>query len=158
MPLLFSRMCQYALRAILYLAKGPVDTHVNIRDMAEELNIPHHVLAKICQTLAKQGLLRSLKGPHGGFALAVEADSIKLIDIVRTVDGPDFMQECALGLEKCSEETPCPIHSQWAAIKESMPNLAPIAETTTMRLAPQVFKIAQTACRVLAVAMQGSTT
>ena len=63
MPFLFSRMCQYALRAILYLAKSPENAHVNIRDMAGELDIPYHVLAKICQTLAKQGLLRSLKGP-----------------------------------------------------------------------------------------------
>ena len=58
------------------------------RHIAEEEQIPAHFLAKILQELTRKGLLRSNKGPSGGFALRVPASQIRLLDLVEALDGP----------------------------------------------------------------------
>jgi Rrf2 family transcriptional regulator, iron-sulfur cluster assembly transcription factor len=120
MPLIFSKLCQYALRAILLMATYPPETCVNIRDMAGELQIPYHMLAKLCQDLVKRGLLLSTKGPGGGFALAQPPENIRLIDVVDAVDGVGITKQCALGLPNCSDDDPCSLHGEWGPIRESI--------------------------------------
>jgi len=70
MSVLFSRQCEYALQAVLYLALKPEGVKTSIRDLAKRIQIPHHFLAKILQQLVYKGMLVSQKGPAGGFALA----------------------------------------------------------------------------------------
>ena len=60
-------------------------------------------------------LLVSFKGPKGGFQL-VKTD-IALYDIVKAIDGSDIMERCILGLEDCSSESPCPVHSRYTLIR-----------------------------------------
>lgn len=67
MSLIFSRQCEYALQAVLYLALRPEGEMTSIKEMTDKLGIPYHFLAKILQDLSKKGLLSSLKGPTGGF-------------------------------------------------------------------------------------------
>jgi Rrf2 family protein len=58
------------------------------RHIAEEEQIPAHFLAKILQELTRKGLLRSNKGPSGGFSLRVPPSQIRLLDLVEALDGP----------------------------------------------------------------------
>jgi Rrf2 family protein len=120
MSLIFSSQCEYALRAVLYLALRPPGELTSIREMVQKLDLPYHFLAKILQGLSRKGMLISSKGPRGGFALAMPAREITLLQIVEAIDGSSLMTTCALGFADCSGEHPCSVHDRWGSIRESI--------------------------------------
>ncbi len=85
--MIYSRSAEYAIRSFVYLARIPDGKFAMARQIAEEEKIPAHFLAKILQELTRKGLLRSSKGPSGGFSLRVPASQIKLLDLVEALDG-----------------------------------------------------------------------
>jgi Rrf2 family protein len=119
--MLLSRTCEYAIQAVVYLAKNP--ERVLIRKMSKDLKIPHHFLGKIMQTLAKAGVLISQKGPKGGFALSKPPSKITMMDVVSAIDGTDSFNRCIIGLPKCDEKTPCPLHTRWAPLRQSISSM-----------------------------------
>jgi Rrf2 family protein len=120
---MFSRSCEYALQACLYLAQQKDGNFALLREISERLNIPHHFLSKVLQTLSRSGVVVSLKGANGGFSLARPPKEIKLIEIVRAVDGDTFLEECILGFPGCGDKNPCPVHTQWKRAKEIVLNM-----------------------------------
>lgn len=123
MSVIFSKSCEYALQASLYLARQPEGEFVLLRDISERLGIPHHFLSKVLQMLARGEILTSSKGATGGFALAHSSKEISLIDVVRAVDGEKFLDECVLGFPGCGDKHPCPVHPQWKRAKEIVLNI-----------------------------------
>ncbi len=85
--MIYSRSAEYAIRSFVYLARIPDGKFAMARQIAEDEKIPAHFLAKILQELTRKGLLRSNKGPSGGFSLRVPASQIKLLDLVEALDG-----------------------------------------------------------------------
>ncbi|MDV7390516.1 Rrf2 family transcriptional regulator, partial [Arthrospira platensis SPKY1] len=81
---MLSKACKYAIRAMIYLATQVENGgKTNIRDLAVEIDSPEPFTAKIMQTLSKQSLVSSLKGPNGGFFLTEEQARISLLEIVK---------------------------------------------------------------------------
>ncbi len=113
MPIIFSRGCEYALQAVLYLGSQARNRPIHQRDISRALNIPPHFLGKILQLLSHRGLIISQKGKTGGFLLGHSAKDISLYDIVEAIDGTEFLNACILGFRGCGDENPCPVHSQW---------------------------------------------
>lgn len=120
MSLLFSRQCEYALQAVLFLALKADGERTSIRELTKKVQIPYHFLAKILQDLTYKGLLVSQKGPTGGFALARSAKDITLFDIVEAIDGSGFMEKCLLGFPECNGKTPCAVHETWGTMREEL--------------------------------------
>jgi len=120
MSLIFSRQCEYALQAVLYLALRPEGEMTSIRDLARKLGIPYHFLGKIMQNLTRKKLLVSLKGPTGGFALAVPAREVTLYQIVEAIDGGGFRHNCVLGFPECSEANHCAVHATWGKLRDEV--------------------------------------
>ena len=120
MSVLFSRQCEYALQAVMYLAPKPEREMTSIKVLTKKLQIPQDFLAKILQDLKYKGFLVSKKGPTGGFGLARSAKEITLLDIVEAIDGASFMTSCVLGFPECSGKNPCSIHEQWGEIREGL--------------------------------------
>jgi Rrf2 family protein len=117
MSIIFSKSCEYGLQAALYLARQPKDSPAHLREIATDLNIPYHFLNKVLQTLTRDRIVVSRKGANGGFALARSPKEIRLMDIVRAVDGQSSLDGCVLGFPACGDETPCPVHGQWKSAK-----------------------------------------
>ena len=115
--MIYSRSAEYAIRAFVHLAQVQEGKYAMVKNIAEQEDIPAHFLAKILQQLARKGLLRSSKGPTGGFSLRVPADEIRLVDIVEALDGLTEYQQCAAGLSECSDDMPCPLHDSWKAVR-----------------------------------------
>jgi Rrf2 family iron-sulfur cluster assembly transcriptional regulator len=115
--MIYSRSAEYAIRAFVHLAQTPDSKYAMVKNIAEQEDIPVHFLAKILQQLARKGLLRSSKGPTGGFALRAAADEIRLLDIVEALDGLESYEQCAAGHARCSDTTPCFMHDNWAALR-----------------------------------------
>ena len=120
MSIIFSRQCEYALQAVMYLALRPDGRMTSIRELAKKLEIPYHFLAKILQDLSYKGLLISQKGPTGGFALGMPAKDITLFHIVEAIDGVDFTNKCVMGFPECSGKNPCAVHDKWATIRDGI--------------------------------------
>jgi Rrf2 family protein len=120
MSIIFSRQCEYALRAVLYLAVRSPGELVSIREVAKKLKIPVHFLAKIFQDLSKKQLLCSRKGPKGGFGLGLPAKDITLFHIIEAIDGVSFMENCIMGFPTCSGKNPCPMHTQWGSLRDRL--------------------------------------
>src|SRR5262245_49375988 len=83
-----TRASSYALAAAVYLARQKNGTPVSSQVMAEADGTPERFLLKLLKPLVSAGLLRSRKGPGGGYALARPAKEITLLEVVEAVDGP----------------------------------------------------------------------
>jgi len=120
MSILFSRQCEYALQAVMYLALKSDGERTSIKELTRKIDIPYHFLAKILQDLTYKGLLISQKGPTGGFALAKPAKDITLFQIVEAIDGTDVISKCVLGFPECSGKNPCAVHEKWAGLRDEI--------------------------------------
>ncbi|MBA4312966.1 MAG: Rrf2 family transcriptional regulator [Chlorobiaceae bacterium] len=118
MSILFSRQCEYALQAVLYLALKPQNEMTSIRELTKRIDIPYHFVAKILQDLTRKGFLVSHKGPAGGFGLAVPAKDITILQIVEAIDGLSLINSCVLGFPNCTHDDHCAVHDQWEIIRE----------------------------------------
>ncbi len=118
---MFSRACEYAIRAVLYISIRSIDgSRLGIKEIAKEIDSPEPFTAKILQALSREGIISSIKGPNGGFFLAPKAKQIPLNVIVKAIDGEDILHSCALGLKQCSDKFPCPIHNDIKAYKSRL--------------------------------------
>jgi len=118
---MLSTSCKYALRAAVYLTANTDDlTRAGIKEIAKEIEANEHTTAKILQLLVKERIIGSVKGPNGGFYVSKHAKKVYLIDIVKVVDGVFFFFECGLGLRKCSESKPCPIHDSYKVSRQKL--------------------------------------
>ena len=116
-----SKSFGYALRGILYIAMMQDENRrVQIDEISNKLSVPKHFLGKIMQQVVKAGLLKSMKGPHGGFSLAEETLTSPLSRLVAVTDGMDQFNFCVLKLQYCNGENPCPLHHDMLKIKEEL--------------------------------------
>jgi Rrf2 family transcriptional regulator, iron-sulfur cluster assembly transcription factor len=116
--MIHSSACEYAIRAMTYVAGFEPGQRLLARDVSAHERIPGPFLGKIFQTLVRAGLLKSSKGPGGGFSLAKHPKDISLFDIYTAIDGSTYLDACAVGLARCSDEVPCPLHDRWKPIRE----------------------------------------
>lgn len=121
---MFSASCHYGLQAMFYIASHCKEgCNIELKEIAEERDIPKHFLSKILQQLVREKLLCSMKGPHGGFRLSRDPATITLIDIVEAIDGVEIFDECGIGLRQCTEADPCPIHDDFKTLREQVKEL-----------------------------------
>lgn len=65
---MFSKACEYAIRAVIYISiRSIAGSKLSIKEIAKEIDSPLHFTAKILQTLSREGIISSIKGPNGGF-------------------------------------------------------------------------------------------
>ncbi|MBT3478784.1 MAG: Rrf2 family transcriptional regulator [Candidatus Marinimicrobia bacterium] len=116
--MLYSKSAEYAIQAMIYLTEKKSDKPTMISKIAESYGIPYQFLAKIVQTLVKHRLVKATRGRNGGVNLGRPANEIYLSEIVQAIDGlPPEKEQCVIGLNLCSDETPCPLHDQWKPIR-----------------------------------------
>mgnify|MGYP002795095927 CR=1 FL=1 len=132
---MFSKACEYGIRATIYIAMQSMQGfRVNLKDISKEIDSPVAFTAKILQQLAKNDIIKSVKGPTGGFEIdKKDIDSIKLIHIVSAIDGDKIFSGCGLGLKECNEEFPCPVHFQFKEIRDNLKKMS--SETSIYELA-----------------------
>ena len=113
---MLSNTSEYALRAVIYLGEREGDGTIRVDEVAEALDVPKNYLSKILHSLVKQKVLRSLRGPRGGFELARPATEVTLYDVVSPFDDIEARRTCLLGRKECSDTNPCAIHGHWREV------------------------------------------
>lgn len=92
-------------------------TWAGLSEISKAIESPTSFTAKVLQQLTKQGLVLSVRGPHGGFAKNKD-QMVTLADIVRAIDGDGILRNCVLGFKACSSENPCPVHHKFIGVRE----------------------------------------
>jgi Rrf2 family protein len=121
---MLSKTCKIAIKAVIYLcSKFESGENAGIKEIAEFIDASEHTVGKILQTLVKQDVIKSMKGPNGGFFISKEQQREPIINIVEAIDGKQIFTSCGLGLSKCSSSHPCPIHNDYKQARDLMEKL-----------------------------------
>ena len=100
-----TRAGEYAIIGLLYLAKQPAERTIMVDEISEAEGVPKSFLAKIFQSLAKGGFVRSHRGAGGGFSLAKPAAEISLLRVLQCVEGVFALQKCVTDDPECVVST-----------------------------------------------------
>ena len=121
---MLSNTCKTAIKAVIFLcSKFDTKENAGIKEIAEYINANEHTVGKILQILVKQNIIKSIKGPSGGFYISKEQQQQPIINIVEAIDGKEIFCSCGLGLSKCSSSHPCPIHDEYKKARDIIENL-----------------------------------
>lgn len=130
--MLLPQTAEYAIRAVLYLARLDSSDYVGVSDIARETEVPENYLSKVLGQLVRAGLLQSSRGPSGGFRLAGDAAELTL-ERVAAVFAPATRARCLLGSGVCGEVDDCAVHELWAPVAEQLQSF--LRTTTIAQLA-----------------------
>ena len=106
---MISQSAEYALRAVLALARLPRGTTMTTQSMAAQSRVPAGYLAKVLQTLGRAGIVSSQRGLNGGFCLAVPPATLTLLSVVAAIEPSRRIVECPLG-DVAHSPNLCPLH------------------------------------------------
>ena len=127
---MFSKACEYGIKASIFIAQSSMNNkRVSLKEIAEEIDSPVAFTAKILQALARNKVVTSIKGAHGGFEIYNTQD-ITLSAIVSAIDGDTIYSGCGLGLKQCDSNNPCPFHDKFKIVRD---NLKSMLENTNLK-------------------------
>jgi Rrf2 family iron-sulfur cluster assembly transcriptional regulator len=106
---------QNAIRATLYVADHSDGGPVRVDDIARALESPRNYLSKTLYALVQAGVLRSTRGPGGGFELALPPDQLSLARVIAPFE-PVSARRCLLGRPECGRAHPCLAHPRWERV------------------------------------------
>ncbi len=118
LTLIITRATEYAIRAILHMSRQPAGEIIYKKDICKDQDITPAFLTKILQPLIKDGIVGSQRGVGGGFFLVKEPAEITLLDIVKSQEGPVYLNQCLIEDDPCDRQFFCPLHGAWAKIRE----------------------------------------
>jgi Rrf2 family protein len=118
--LLITRATEYAIRAVLFLARQPRGEIVLKKDICRTQDITPAFLTKILQPLIKSGIVGSQRGVGGGFYLIKDPAEITLLDVVRAEEGPIYLNQCLAREGVCARDVFCPVHGAWREIRADL--------------------------------------
>jgi Rrf2 family protein len=131
-----SRKIDYGLRAMIYLASIAPGAVVPFREIARQMVVPEDFLAKILKTLVDQGLVRSTRGPHGGYELGRPADQISFLEVIEAVEGPIALNVCLDGDDACAKASACTMAGVWKEGQERMLEVYRAAKLASLAMKP----------------------
>lgn len=128
---MFSKACEYGIKAAVFITqKSLAEERVSLGDISENIDSPKAFTAKVLQLLARENIIQSLRGAHGGFYIEESKyKNVKLKDIVYAIDGDKIYNGCALGFSECNKNKPCPMHYQFKSIRD---DLKAVLSTTSL--------------------------
>jgi Rrf2 family protein len=117
-----TRQADYALRAMIYLAKLEPNQRAATSQIAEEQRIPPSFLAKIISQLSIAGLIHTSRGARGGVSLARTPEEISILEVVEAIDGPIALNECTEDPSACPFGDDCSLRPLWCDAQADLVN------------------------------------
>jgi len=122
---MLSKRAKYAIKALLCLYDNKETSPLSAKVIAEQQNIPFKFLEKILRELRQHRLIKSERGAVGGYIFLKDPETIRVVDIMRIVDGPialipcvseNFYEKC----EECTSEETCRIRKLFNQLRNQM--------------------------------------
>jgi len=121
---MFNKETEYALRGLVYIQMQNLNgRRPGISEIAKEIEAPPFYTAKILHRMVKSGFVASLKGKGGGFYFEKEKRDLPIEDLIVATEGNNSFSGCGFGLNHCDDNNPCPIHEQYAPIRDAINTL-----------------------------------
>lgn len=117
--LLLNLTAVYGMRAMATLAVLAPGESLNAAALAERTGVPRQYLSKVMRKLVLARLVRSQRGPGGGFTLMNPAATVRLADVLKALD-QDRGEACAFGYAECDPARPCALHPIWSRLQDSL--------------------------------------
>jgi Rrf2 family protein len=122
---MLTKKAKYGLKALVYLARLESGETAFISDIAVRNNIPKKFLDAILLELRNSGVLRSKKGPGGGYSLSRASSDIRIGNVVRTLDGPLAPIRCASrtayeACDDCSDPEGCQVRRSMTKVRDAV--------------------------------------
>ena len=131
---MFNKETEYALRGLVYVQmQNTLGNRPGTDEIAREIDAPRFYTAKILQRMVRMGFLSSVKGKGGGFFFVEAKPEITLKEIVMATEGNKVLVGCGIGMKNCDCLAPCPLHEQYAPIREEIDKL--VSRETVQTLA-----------------------
>jgi Rrf2 family protein len=116
-----SSTAQQAIHAVVCIAGSGNGGPVRVDEIAAATDSPRNYLSKTLHLLTRARVLRSERGPRGGFRLAIPADRLTLARIIAPFE-PVSNRRCLVGQPRCSDARPCAVHDQWKNVADAVDN------------------------------------
>ncbi|MFQ5827745.1 MAG: RrF2 family transcriptional regulator [Candidatus Methylomirabilia bacterium] len=134
----FTKRADYGLMAVYYIASHQEDGAVSSKRIAGTFSIPHELLAKVLQQLARKGLITGQNGPKGGYVLTRSPEEITVGQVIRVLEGPVKIVSCVESLD-CPQYSRCnwrgPVQTIQASISQLLDTMT-MAELANDRVSP----------------------
>ncbi|MEZ4334684.1 MAG: SUF system Fe-S cluster assembly regulator [Myxococcota bacterium] len=111
-----SKTTDYGIVLMAQLASTPDRSPLNARELAASADLPAPMVSKILKALAREGLLISQRGSKGGYQLARLPEELSVSEMIRVLEGPVALTDCAIGPTLCSHESLCAVREPWQVI------------------------------------------
>ena len=115
---MLSLTSEYALRALIHLARNEADWPIPGRAIAEAAQIPPKYLSKVLGDLVRNGILDSSPGRTGGFALRRSPANLTLFEVLSQFE-PFNRNRCPFGNKQCNDLDPCLAHHEWTKVVDA---------------------------------------
>jgi len=125
-----STRTRYGTRALLDLALHQDESPVSLKDIAERQQFSLQYLEHLITPLIAAGIVRSIRGPKGGVALAKPPNQITLSQIMKLLEGSTTLVECVDNPKLCSRSDSCATRDIWDEMNKAMNG---VMESTTLQ-------------------------
>ncbi|MEE4116985.1 MAG: Rrf2 family transcriptional regulator [Marinilabiliaceae bacterium] len=130
---MLSKSTEYAIRALIFVQLQNLSgERPGVAEIAREIEAPVAFTAKILHTLTSRKVLNSMKGRGGGFFFSEERADLTVHEIIFIMEGDALFTECGIGLSRCSDDNPCPLHDQYGKIRDQLLALAKLETINSM--------------------------
>jgi Rrf2 family protein len=117
---MLSKTTKYGLKTVMHLAfYADEDKMYRAEELALELKIPKHFLSRVLHDLSKRSIISSQKGPGGGFFLSKSQLKLYPYDVIKALQGDDFLNVCIFEQRPCIKDQPCVFHDTYSKYKRS---------------------------------------
>jgi len=134
-----SRLADYAVVLLTQMGSDAKGVHTAI-GLAANTGLPVPTVSKVLATLARDGVVSSVRGAKGGYRLAAAPDRISVAQIIAAIDGPIALTQCVdRSAEICTVETLCPSRAGWHKINEAVERALSEVSLAQLMGTPAVF-------------------
>jgi Rrf2 family cysteine metabolism transcriptional repressor len=120
---------RYGMRALTQIAAAYPERSISVKEIGREQQVSRKYLEQIVSAFKRAGLVRSVRGMQGGYALTRPPKAVNLGEVVRALEGPPVIVECVDDLKACNRRATCPTRDTWVRIRGAVNE---ILEHTTL--------------------------
>jgi len=115
-----TRAGEYAVRCVLYMSGCENNKIISRKEISGKMEIPDQFLGKIAQQLARSGFIEIIQGAKGGYRLLKIPEKISLLDVVESVTGEIFLNDCLMNPDSCNKSSSCTVNSVWETARRQL--------------------------------------
>jgi len=112
-----SKLTDYGTVIMTHMARQPARVY-SAAEVATAIGVTVPTAGKILKTLARENLLQSLRGAHGGYLLSRPPDQISIAQVIDALEGPVGVTECSAALGLCAQESSCSLRANWQRVNQ----------------------------------------